>query len=85
VTLKKLRQAAEALDCQLVYALVPRTSLEDAARARARALADAHLARMHHTMRLEDQALTDSDLAEERERLVRSFLEGRAGRLWEDA
>jgi predicted DNA-binding mobile mystery protein A len=82
VTLKTLRQAAEALDCQLVYALVPRTSLEDTVRMRARALADEHLARVNHTMRLENQAVCASELSEERERLTSSFLEGRASRLW---
>lgn len=85
VTLKSLREAAEALDCQLVYALVPRTSLADMVQERARALAEKKLARVHHTMRLEDQALRESDLAEERERITRSLLEGRASRLWEDA
>jgi predicted DNA-binding mobile mystery protein A len=85
VTLKSLREAAEALDCQLVYALVPRTSLADMVQERARSLAEKNLARVHHTMRLEDQALRESDLAEERERITRSLLEGRASRLWEDA
>jgi predicted DNA-binding mobile mystery protein A len=85
VTLKTLREAAEALDCRLVYALVPRTTLDEMVRTRAHTLADKHLARVHHTMRLENQALRDSDLAEERERIARSLLEGRASRLWKDA
>lgn len=85
VTLKTLRQAAEALDCQLVYALVPRTTLEEAVRIRARALAEEHLARVNHTMRLENQALRQGELADERERLIRAFLEGRSSRLWDDA
>src|SRR5262245_8023854 len=72
VSLKTLREAAKALDCRLVYALVPNTTLEEAVNARARALADAQLARIHHTMRLEDQALRASDLAAERERLMQS-------------
>lgn len=84
ITLKTLRQAAEALDCQLVYALVPRTTLDQMVRERARMLADKHLARANHTMRLENQALNENDLAEERERLAQSFLEGRASRLWQD-
>src|ERR1700677_4610919 len=37
ITLKKLRQAANALECELVYALVPRTgSLRDLAEAKLR-------------------------------------------------
>ena len=36
IQLKTLRRAAEALDCTLVYALVPNTSLEGAVSARAK-------------------------------------------------
>lgn len=85
VTLKTLRQAAEALDCQLVYALVPKTTLDETVRRRARALAEEHLARIHHTMRLEDQALREGELSAELERLTDSILSGRASRLWESA
>lgn len=85
VTLKTLRQAAEALDCQLVYALVPRTTLEEAVRTRARALAEGRLARVNHTMRLENQALRDGDPAAELECMTNAILEGRASRLWESA
>ena len=84
VTLKTLRQAAEALDCQLVYVLVPKTTLDDLVRKRARALAQEHLARIHHTMRLENQALSEDELSAELERLTDSFLKGRASRLWEN-
>jgi predicted DNA-binding mobile mystery protein A len=34
-TLKSLRQAAEAMDCVLVYAIVPRTSLDEILREQA--------------------------------------------------
>jgi len=84
VTLKSLRQAAEALDCELVYALVPRTSLNETVRKRARALAQQKLARMHHTMRLEDQAMNRDHLEEELERQIDKLLEGRASALWEE-
>jgi len=85
VTLKTLREAAAALDCQLVYALVPRTTLDQMVRERANSIAEKNLARVHHTMRLENQALRDSELVEERERIVRYLLEGRPSHLWEDA
>lgn len=84
VTLKSLRQAADALDCELVYALVPRTSLNETVRKRARALAQQKLARMHHTMRLEDQAMNRDHLEEELERQIDKLLEGRASALWEE-
>jgi len=84
LTLGKLRQAAEALDCTLVYALVPNRPLGAMVEERARALADRQLARIHHTMRLEDQALTAEDLAAERERLVAEYLRGNPRRLWDE-
>jgi len=85
VSLNTLRQAAAAMDCQIVYALVPNASLEEIVQARARKLAEEQLARASHTMRLEGQGLSERDLLEERERLTQMFLEGRASRLWESA
>lgn len=59
IQLDTLRRAAEALDCTLVYALVPNRSLEETIQARAREIAAVELARIEHTMRLEDQAVTN--------------------------
>lgn len=50
VTLNTLREAAEALNSQLVYALAPRTSLTDMVQQRGRALARKKLARVRHTL-----------------------------------
>jgi predicted DNA-binding mobile mystery protein A len=82
-TIKSMREAAEAMGCTFVYAIIPAQPLDELRRARAVALADAELARVHHTMRLEDQALDTRDLADARERLIASFLEGNARRLWD--
>jgi predicted DNA-binding mobile mystery protein A len=84
ISLGSLRAAAEAMDCTLVYAIIPNRSLSDMARTRAAAIADAQLGRMHHTMRLEDQALTRDDLAQERNRLIETILARGGSRLWED-
>ena len=82
ITLKSLRSAAEALNCTLIYALVPRQSLEDLMRERASALADQQLARTHHTMSLENQALLPDDLKAERARLIEDILRDEPSRLW---
>ena len=84
ISIGKLREAAEALDCELVYALVPKRSLEETVRKRAAQIADAKLARMHHTMRLEAQALGKNDLDLERVRLIDELMRSKASRLWED-
>ena len=61
VTLKTMRQAAEALDCVFVYALVPRTSLEDTVRVQARKIAAKRMQRVSHTMLLESQGLSEEE------------------------
>jgi predicted DNA-binding mobile mystery protein A len=58
VTLKTMRKAAEALDCTLVYTLVPRVSLEDTVKKQISLYAQQRLARISHTMALEDQELS---------------------------
>ena len=55
IQLKTLRRAAEVLDCTLVYALIPNTSLEGVVRQRARKIAMRDLGRVAHTMKLEAQ------------------------------
>jgi predicted DNA-binding mobile mystery protein A len=84
VTLASLRRAAEALDCTLVYALVPRQPLDATLMERARAVAEKKLSRIDHTMRLENQAIDVEELNSERERLARELAE-HPRRLWDDA
>ena len=62
VTIKTMRQAAEALDCQFVYALVPRESLESTVRRQAESVAGMRLNRVSHSMRLEDQQLSNKEM-----------------------
>ena len=62
IQLKTLRRAAEALDCTLVYVLVPNTSLAGIIDARARKIAMRDLGRVAHTMKLEAQGTGDADL-----------------------
>ena len=61
LTLKTMRQVAEALDCVFVYALVPRSSLEETVRTQARAVAAERLQRVSHTMLLEAQGLSTKE------------------------
>jgi predicted DNA-binding mobile mystery protein A len=82
VTLRTLRQAAEAMNCTLVYALVPNEDLEQIVRQRAAVLTHERLSRTHHTMKLENQALSERDLNAEHSRVFRDILEGDPRRLW---
>lgn len=82
IQLKTLRRAAEALDCTLVYALVPNTSLDDVMRARARKIAMRELGRIAHTMKLEAQSTGDANLEARIEAYVRDVLKDRD--LWNE-
>src|SRR5471030_2996600 len=54
ITLSSLQKAASALDCELVYALVPRERLEDRLLQRSRELAQRQISPVSHTMALEE-------------------------------
>ncbi len=55
ISLNSLGKAADALDCELVYAFLPRESFERIVRDRARAVATRTVGRVEHSMSLEDQ------------------------------
>lgn len=62
LTIKTMRQAAEALDCVFVYALVPRASLDETVKTQAEKVARARMVRATHTMMLENQQLSGDEL-----------------------
>ncbi|NTI45937.1 mobile mystery protein A (plasmid) [Agrobacterium tumefaciens] len=82
IQLSTLRRAAEALDCTLVYALVPNTSLEATVDERARKIAMRELQRVAHTMRLEAQGTDDGDLEARVQAYIRNQLSERD--LWSE-
>ena len=58
ITLGSLRDAADALGCQLVYGLVPKKgSIQELAEERARTKAAENVRAVEHSMALEDQAV----------------------------
>jgi predicted DNA-binding mobile mystery protein A len=78
ITLKSLRAVANALDCDLVYALVPRAaSMEELIENRARTEARQRVLGVEHSMALENQAVGNLDEAVEAE--VRRVARKRAG------
>ncbi len=81
IKIETLRRAAEALDCTLIYALVPNSTLEKAVRVRARNIALRDLGRVAHTMKLEAQGTADADLESRIDAYIRDTLRDRD--LWE--
>lgn len=57
ISLGKLAEVARALDCQLVYAFVPNSSLEDTVQRQAEHVAASTLGYVSTTMGLEDQSI----------------------------
>ena len=74
ITLQTLRHYAEAMDCQLVYAIVPKAgTLTEAAEERARKKAENDVRAVEHTMALEDQATTGTEqkITQEAKRILK--------------
>ena len=83
IRLETLERAAAALECDLVYFLLPRRSLDELVAEQARARASEHLERVAHHSRLEDQAVTGADAATQLEDLARQFIDRRG--LWTES
>jgi predicted DNA-binding mobile mystery protein A len=79
--LNPLRRAADALDCELVYAFVPRKPLEEQVLKQARTRAEAEVGRIAHSMALEDQAVAAGETESLIEARTQEWLD-RAG-LWD--
>jgi predicted DNA-binding mobile mystery protein A len=83
VTIAALRRAAEALDSDLIYAVVPRSELGELVKTQALRQASKHMNRVAHTMRLEAQDVPrtehEQQVAERADKLLRNW--SRA--LWE--
>lgn len=80
ITIGKLAEVAGALDCTLVYALVPNSTLEQTVRTQARSAAAQDLGYAAQTMALEDQSIDDERVAEAVERHAQQLLV--SGSLW---
>ena len=84
ITLDSLERAAHALDCRLVYTLVPRKPLEELVEERAKARARQRLQVTSHSMALEAQSVTGPDEEEQRKRLTQKLLENAGSELWKE-
>jgi len=84
ITLDALRRAADALDCDVVYAIVPRTgSLERAVKARADLIAGTLVSRAAHSMSLEAQNVDDAETTAQQKVIARRLLAEWPRDLWD--
>ena len=82
ITLDSLERAAQAMDCQLVYALIPRQPLQTMVEQRALLEAKKRMRTAAHTMTLEDQAVEETELHEQIEVLAKELLNQKGSILW---
>ena len=83
-TIKTMRRVAESLDCVFVYALVPRKSLEHTLNEQARRVVKKRLARVSHTMMLENQELSDNDQEQALNDMVKELIATQPSTLWDE-
>jgi predicted DNA-binding mobile mystery protein A len=82
ITLGQLRKLADGLDCELVYALVPRKPLPEMVQDQANEIAKKEVYGVAHTMSLEDQKPTDERIQKQITRRAEELLRGKWSDLW---
>jgi predicted DNA-binding mobile mystery protein A len=82
ITLGSLRRVAEALECELQYALVPRKSLTETLEAQATKLAQERMRVVAHTMALEAQSTSEAIAENQLKEIKESLLKGSLRELW---
>ncbi len=85
ITLATLRTVAAALECEVVYALMPQPSLQTILEQRARRMATRMVGRVSRSMRLEDQAVSSEEEKRQIEDLTRQMLLDRPRNFWDDS
>lgn len=84
VTLRTLREAANAMECEFVYAIVPKgdSTLEDIIKTRAEQVAKERIVRVAHTMSLEAQSVDSNTLKNQKDALAKSLMEHLNKKFW---
>lgn len=82
--LKTLEKFAKALDCRLVYSLVPNNSLENIVKRQAKKIARKRISRVAHSMSLEAQGLDEETIEQQVEELTKELLNGSLKKLWSE-
>lgn len=82
ITLASLRRVAEALDCELQYALVPKQSIAQTMETQAIKIARERMAVLTHTMALEAQSTSNETVEMQVKEMAESILKGSKRELW---
>ena len=82
ITLSSLQRAAQALNCELKYCLVPRNSLQTMVEDQATKIARQRMQSIGHTMILENQEVDQSDLQDQLRMLAQQIADKSTSELW---
>ena len=81
--LDSLQDLADALDCDVVYAMVPRTSLRERLERQACTIASQTVGRVSASMELEDQGVSEEERARQIDELAEEILRARKRDFWD--
>jgi len=84
VTIKKMHEFAEAMECEFVYCMIPKDKIETILAQRAAEKAKLIVDRTNRHMSLEAQGLSNEQANSEVERLASEILKGKISNLWND-
>lgn len=84
ITLATLTRVAAAMDCHLVYAVVPNKSLQSVVEHQIRKVAKERLARVGHTMDLEAQGVGEEERSRQETTLIDRMASEWPRHLWDD-
>ncbi len=85
VTLRALKEAANAMGCELIYAMVPQdnSTLEGIIKTRANQVAKEQVAQVAHSMALEAQSVDPDMLNIQKDMLAKNLIEHQIKKIWE--
>ena len=80
IKISTMERIAESLNCDFVYAFIPREKIDDIIYNQAKKKAEKILSRTKKNMALENQAAEDSALLED---IIQELLKGNIARIWD--
>jgi len=86
VKLRTLQEAANAIGCELIYAVVPKgnTTLENIIKKRAEKIAKEKIANVAHSMSLEAQSIDSKAIKIQKDLLIKELTDNLNKKLWEN-
>lgn len=84
ISLNKLDEIAQALNCKLVYSIIPMEPIDQMLVKQANKIAKKQIRAINHSMALEQQGLNDKQVKLQEKLLAEELLQGNLKKLWVD-